>query len=185
MARALIAMAIAMGSALFACDALCQEIESEADLPERPVAPSFSIESKIGGGPWQRRTAVAPLATDSVALRIPHVDGADVRWYLVFPDLSKVYANANPPWSEKDPYKWVGVARIDYYRVELTDQRRRRRWRSERRGYGPSRRPLSPPRESPEQRRLRRPRARVAASMKSAPTYPRAARGRPFFAQTW
>jgi hypothetical protein len=55
-------------------------------------------------------------------IKARHSPSATLRWYLVFPDLSRPYNNANPP-GTANAYKWRGIDEIDYYRVELTSLR--------------------------------------------------------------
>jgi hypothetical protein len=83
---------------------------------------TLTIKSSVDGGPWSNVGAVYPLKGQKVVLKIEAVPGAVTRWYQIFPDLSKRYKNANFPW-EKDPYKWIGLAKIDYSRKELTQFR--------------------------------------------------------------
>ena len=103
-----------------ACEpARAQAVESESEAASSGTKASLSIESSVGDGPWRKTKGLSIGEGERIRLRVPHKgEGASVAWYLVFPDLSKTYKNANHPW-EPDPYKWVGYADIDYYRIEL------------------------------------------------------------------
>lgn len=82
---------------------------------DRPI---IAIQSRIDGGQWKHDKAIYPLKGQGVTLRVDEVPGAAVRWYEIAADISKNYKNANWPW-EEEPYKWVGLAKIDYRREEL------------------------------------------------------------------
>jgi len=95
--------------------------------------PTLLIQSSINGGPrvnpapwmgWVKSTAIYPLKGRKVVLKVDKVSGGKIRWYQIIPDTSKIYKNANLPW-EKDAYKWIGLAKIDYHRKELTGFRGR------------------------------------------------------------
>jgi hypothetical protein len=81
--------------------------------------PTLQIQSSINGSPWVKSTAIYPLKGQKVALKVDKISGGRIRWHQIIPDTSKIYKNANMPW-EKDAYKWIGFARIDYQRKELT-----------------------------------------------------------------
>jgi hypothetical protein len=55
-------------------------------------------------------------------LKVDQVPGANIRWFQIIPDTSKIYKNANFPW-EQNPYQWVGFTKIDYYKKELVQFR--------------------------------------------------------------
>jgi len=76
------------------------------------------IQSHTDAGPWLKSSAIYPLKGQKVLLRVREISGAAIRWYRIFPDISKFYKNANHPW-EKNPYQWVGFDKIDYHREEL------------------------------------------------------------------
>jgi len=76
------------------------------------------IKSLIDAGPWTADSAIYPLKGQKVTLKIDAMPGGVARWYQIVPDTSKMYKNCNFPW-DKDPYKWVGMAKIDYSRKEL------------------------------------------------------------------
>jgi len=95
-----------------------------SDAAERDVPVRFRIQTSIDGGPWRSRAAIYPLKGQDVALRVKPVPDATIRWYLVFPDLTRNYSNANNPW-EDNAYRWKGFDQIDYYRIELTAARGR------------------------------------------------------------
>jgi len=86
--------------------------------------PTLLIQSSVNGGPWVKSTAVYPLKGQKVVLKVDRISGGEIRWHQIIPDTSKIYKNANFPW-DKDPYKWVGFAKIDYHRKELTGFRGR------------------------------------------------------------
>ena len=46
--------------------------------------------------PWRQEYAIYPLKGEAVALKLPHVPGARIRWYQIVPDISKTYKNAKP-----------------------------------------------------------------------------------------
>jgi len=81
--------------------------------------PTILIQSSIDGGLWVKNSAIYPLKGQKVVLKVDRVPGAKIRWYQIIPDTSKIYKNANFPW-EKEPYKWIGLAKIHYFRKELT-----------------------------------------------------------------
>ena len=76
------------------------------------------IKSKIDNGQWQSKKAIYPLKNQAVSLKVEVPNGKSVKWYQIIPDVSKLYKNANYPW-DKNPYKWIGYAKIKYYRYEL------------------------------------------------------------------
>lgn len=76
------------------------------------------IESKIDDGPWEKKKAIYPLKGQKVSLKVNAPNGQSIRWYQILPDISKLYKNANFPWDD-NPYKWIGYARIKYFRYEL------------------------------------------------------------------
>ncbi len=80
---------------------------------------TLTIEGRAGEGSWTAG-AVSPLRGEEVVLRTAPVEGGEVRWFQVFPDLSRDYQNANYPW-DPDPYQWRGFDTIGYSRVELTE----------------------------------------------------------------
>lgn len=77
------------------------------------------IQSQIDKGPWVKRTAIYPLKGQTVTLRVTESLGGNIRWYQIFPDISKIYKNANHPW-EENAYQWVGFGKIDYHKEPLT-----------------------------------------------------------------
>ena len=106
-------------------------VVTESDAFARSVKhsiPTLMIQSSINGGPWVKSTAIYPLKEQKIALKVDNISGGKIRWYQIIPDTSKIYKNANMPW-EKDAYKWIGLARIDYQRKELTGFQGR--WRIE------------------------------------------------------
>lgn len=81
-----------------------------------------AIQSSVDGGPWAKNTAIYPLKKQKIVLKADRVPGGEIKWYRIVPDISKNYKNANYPW-DKDPYQWLGLTKIDYYRTELTQFR--------------------------------------------------------------
>jgi hypothetical protein len=97
-------------------------VATESDAFARSVkhsVPTLLIQSSINGGPWVKSTAIYPLKGQKVALKVDKISGGKIRWHQIIPDTSKIYKNANMPW-EKDAYKWIGLAKINYQRKELT-----------------------------------------------------------------
>ncbi|MHC4336404.1 MAG: hypothetical protein ACYSTG_00425 [Planctomycetota bacterium] len=80
--------------------------------------PTMVIQSRINNRPWMKKTAIYPIKGQKVALRVDEIPGANIRWFQIIPDTSKIYKNANFPW-EQHPYQWVGFAKIDYHKKEL------------------------------------------------------------------
>jgi len=80
---------------------------------------SLIIQSRIDDGAWTKATAIYPLKNQTVTLKVDKQSNATIRWYQIFPDISKIYKNANHPW-EENAYQWVGFGKIDYSREELT-----------------------------------------------------------------
>lgn len=81
--------------------------------------PTILIESSIDDGRWAKNRAIYPLKGQKIVLKVDEVPGGQIRWYQIIPATSKIYKNANFPW-EKNPYQWVGFAKIDYSRKELS-----------------------------------------------------------------
>ena len=84
--------------------------------------PTILIQSSVNEAPWANHTAIYPLKQDRIVLKVDQLPAATIKWYQISADLSKTYKNANRPW-EKNPYKWAGFAKIEYYRRELTQYR--------------------------------------------------------------
>ncbi len=80
------------------------------------------IQSRINNGPWLKEPAISPLKGDSIFLKVDRIPNADIKWFQIIPDLSKIYKNANFPWDD-NPYKWTGFAKIKYVRKELRQAR--------------------------------------------------------------
>jgi hypothetical protein len=83
------------------------------------VRRTLKILTSVAGEPFRQRPSSTPVSGQRVALRVAAPRGATVRWYLIFADLSRNYANANPPW-EPGAYQWTGFDPIAYHRIELT-----------------------------------------------------------------
>jgi hypothetical protein len=66
-----------------------------------------------------KNRAIYPLKGQKIVLKVDEVPKGQIRWYQIIPDTSKIYKNANFPW-EKNPYQWVGFAKIDHSRKELS-----------------------------------------------------------------
>jgi len=89
----------------------------------KPLGPgTVTVKARINDGPWTTSAAIYPLKGEKVTLTVDKVPGATTKWYQIIPDISKIYKNCNHPW-EPDPYKWVGLAKIEYSRKERTDWR--------------------------------------------------------------
>lgn len=86
---------------------------------ENVTPPALAIAARIENGPWQKETSIYPLKGQKVTLKVKQTSGGMPRWYQIVPDISKIYKNANLP-SDPNPYKWIGLAKIDYSRRELT-----------------------------------------------------------------
>jgi hypothetical protein len=80
---------------------------------------AVEIQSRIDDGDWKSATAIYPLMGQEITLKVAEVPGATIRWYQIFPDLSKFYQNAGH-FKAKDPYKWRGFDEIGYDRREIT-----------------------------------------------------------------
>ncbi|MHC4388581.1 MAG: cysteine peptidase family C39 domain-containing protein [Planctomycetota bacterium] len=80
--------------------------------------PTVVIQSRIDNGPWTTSSAIYPLKGRQITLKVRKLPDGRIRWYQIIPDTSKVYRNANFPW-EQNPYRWVGLAMIDYNKNEL------------------------------------------------------------------
>lgn len=84
--------------------------------------PARLIRSRIDNGPWTGTFAIHPDKDSDVMLGLKELPGARLSWYRIEPDISVNYKNANYPW-ERNPYKWIGLAPIQYRRTELTQFR--------------------------------------------------------------
>lgn len=89
-------------------------------------ASAIMIQSRVDNGPWVKKAAIYPLKGQTVTLKVSKISGGNIRWYQIFPDISKYYKNANHPW-EENAYQWVGFGKIDYHRKEL--KRFRGQWK--------------------------------------------------------
>jgi hypothetical protein len=85
-------------------------------------AGAVTIESRVDGGPWSSRRAVACLRDQRLELRVKEAPGATVRWYRIRADLRTRYANARSP---RRGGGWQGHDRIAYEREELRSLRGR------------------------------------------------------------
>jgi hypothetical protein len=88
---------------------------------DRPRA-MLRVQAREPGGAWTTGRAIYPLTASGTVLRIRNVPGGAPRWYMIFPDLTRNYANANHPWMP-GAYEWTGMDRIAYHRIELVDHR--------------------------------------------------------------
>ncbi|MHC4461076.1 MAG: hypothetical protein ACYS6W_02190 [Planctomycetota bacterium] len=119
----------AAGRSLESDEAARKELSvvTEGDAFARSVkhsVPTLLIQSSVNGGPWVKSAAIYPLKGQKVALKVDKISGGEIRWHQIIPDTSNIYKNANLPW-EKDAYQWIGLAKIDYQRKELTGFRGR------------------------------------------------------------
>jgi hypothetical protein len=87
-------------------------------VARRHSTSTLEIRSRVDGGEWVTRDALAPRKGQTVELGVERHAGAEIRWLQIVPDTSKMYKNANFPW-ETDAYKWVGFGRIEYHTAEL------------------------------------------------------------------
>jgi len=76
------------------------------------------IQSRIDDGTWKSANAISPLKGQEITLKVANVPGATIRWYQIFPDLSKFYHNANH-FLDENPYQWIGFDKIAYERKEI------------------------------------------------------------------
>lgn len=90
----------------------------------RHSSATLRIESRVDGGRWETVEAISPLKGQRVELRVERVEGAHVRWLEIRPDTLKMYKNANFPW-DPEPYKWIGLGKIDYAAREMVPFRDR------------------------------------------------------------
>ena len=115
--KALVVICLALAVSLVTVVGLYDNLSAK-----KKVRPTIMIQSRIDNGPWLKQAVIYPLKEQTIKLKVKKRPRADIRWYQIIPDLSKVYKNANLPW-EKDPYKWVGFDTIKYHRKELTSFR--------------------------------------------------------------
>jgi len=93
------------------------ESPDESWIASRPK-PRLAIRTSTNGGKWVKKRALSVSKTDDVALRVDAADGDEVRWYMIFADITRFYQNANHPW-EENAYGWTGLQKIAYHRVEI------------------------------------------------------------------
>ncbi len=79
----------------------------------------IKIQSSINSDEWLKTNQVYPLKGDKIQLKVDKIEGGIIKWYQIIPDISENYKNANRPW-EKNPYEWIGLAKIKYNKLELT-----------------------------------------------------------------
>ena len=102
------------------------EVETRDDVAVRPQRkPGLRIQSRYEDNPWRTQYAVYPIKGHEVELRVRHKEAENIRWYLIFADITKLYNNANPL-GTPNAYAWRGIDPIDYYRVEIPAARGRR-----------------------------------------------------------
>ncbi|MBW2278438.1 MAG: hypothetical protein JRF63_13175 [Deltaproteobacteria bacterium] len=80
--------------------------------------PKLTIRSSTNGSKWMNKRALNVSKTDDVVLKVNTAEGAEVRWYMIFADITRFYQNANHPW-EENAYGWTGLEKIAYHRVEI------------------------------------------------------------------
>lgn len=120
-------LALLLAPLAFSCGqatARAQEVQSAQEAAAQKARPSLQIEARVDEGRWRRAQGLDLRADQRLRLRVQakHSPQATLRWYLVFPDLSRPYNNANPPGTAQ-AYQWRGIDPIDYYRVELPQLR--------------------------------------------------------------
>ena len=54
---------------------------------------AITIESRIGDRTWRKNSAVYPLKGQVLSLRIHRIDGAEIRWYEIMPDIDRAAAS--------------------------------------------------------------------------------------------
>ncbi|MBN2342254.1 MAG: hypothetical protein JXX29_00075 [Deltaproteobacteria bacterium] len=91
-------------------------------VPRKHIRPTLKISHQLDGGPWKVSDAAYPLKGQPVRLRVQNKNVSDIRWYLVFADITRIYQNANRP-RETDAYGWRGVDPIQYHRIEIAAAR--------------------------------------------------------------
>ncbi len=98
-------------------------VESDKEIAAAaPLKKGLTLLVRVGDGRWSGKRAVSPLRGQEIALKVKGSGLEDIRWYMIFADLTRNYKNANHPW-EANPYQWVGFDEIRYHRVELRDLR--------------------------------------------------------------
>lgn len=94
-------------------------IETRSSITARPrPKPKLRIQSQYRDNRWRTQNAAYPIKGHSIKLRVGHKDAQNIRWYLIFADITKIYNNANPL-GTPDAYAWRGIEPIDYYRIEI------------------------------------------------------------------
>ncbi len=76
--------------------------------------------ARVANGQWTACNAISVKNGETFSLKVDSVPGGTVAWYQIIPDCQQFHKNANYPW-EKDPYTWVGFAKIAYFREELIE----------------------------------------------------------------
>lgn len=124
MMKMILAGALVLGWGLFwGTPALAQHLESVDEVADDKTPASLQIEARQGAsGRWGRGAAVWSPQPEALSLRVRPIEGATVRWFLIFAEIDQPYKNANHPW-EPDAYKWVGFQPIRYHRLELEELR--------------------------------------------------------------
>lgn len=90
-------------------------------IASRPKA-KLAIRTSVNGSNWTKKRALDVAKTDDVALKVTAPEGTEVRWYMIFADITRFYQNANHPW-EENAYGWTGLQKIAYHRVEIAQLR--------------------------------------------------------------
>ncbi len=85
---------------------------------------TLRIQALIVNGTWQYRHTVCPKNGDSLSLKIDSTGSDSIRWYHIFPDITKYYNNAYWP-NEPKAYQWKGIDKINYIRSEISEFRNR------------------------------------------------------------
>ncbi len=86
--------------------------------------PTLRIFSRVGDAAWSRKAHAPAALGQRVTLKVipKRFEAIKVKWFVIVPDLSRNYKNANRP-GDDDPYEWTGFDRIVYYRQELVSCR--------------------------------------------------------------
>ncbi|MBN2528217.1 MAG: hypothetical protein JXR76_17625 [Deltaproteobacteria bacterium] len=96
--------------------------ESNAQRTMRPI---LKIAHRLDDGPWRVKNAAYPVNGQAIRLGVHNPKVTEIRWYLVFADITRIYKNANPP-GEPNAYQWTGLDPIAYHRIEIDDVRGKR-----------------------------------------------------------
>ena len=77
------------------------------------------IEARIDEQAWQDTNYAELLWNSDLQLRVKEMEGAQIRWYQIVPNISKRYNNAVWPWLP-NAYQWKGFDQIEYETIHLS-----------------------------------------------------------------